>query len=124
MKNQLPEALKKRLEEILGSDDATLIGESCCGRIRAFRVNTLKAQQHELVEALSGKGFVLEKIPWIDTGFWVENTEGLDDTPEYFLGHYYIQDAASMLPPIILNPTESDVTLDLTAAPGSKTTDS
>ena len=41
---------------------------------------------------------------------------------EHFLGLFYIQEAASMLPPLILNPDKNDVVLDMAAAPGSKTT--
>ena len=41
---------------------------------------------------------------------------------EHSLGYFYIQEAASMIPPVILNPGENDLVLDLAAAPGSKTT--
>jgi len=41
---------------------------------------------------------------------------------EYFLGYYYIQEASSMIPPLILDPKPEDRILDLCAAPGSKTT--
>jgi len=40
----------------------------------------------------------------------------------HFLGHIYIQDIASMIPPIALNPQPGDWVLDMSAAPGSKTT--
>ncbi len=41
---------------------------------------------------------------------------------EHILGYYYIQELASMLPIIALNPKENEKILDLCAAPGSKTT--
>jgi NOL1/NOP2/sun family putative RNA methylase len=40
----------------------------------------------------------------------------------HFLGHIYVQDIASMLPPKILNPMPGELVLDMSAAPGSKTT--
>ncbi|MGH1364500.1 MAG: NOL1/NOP2/sun family putative RNA methylase [Calditrichia bacterium] len=40
----------------------------------------------------------------------------------HFLGHIYIQDIASMIPPIALDPQPGDWVLDMSAAPGSKTT--
>ena len=46
----------------------------------------------------------------------------LGSTHEYLMGHYYIQDLASMYPVFYLNPQESDFVLDMTAAPGGKTT--
>jgi NOL1/NOP2/sun family putative RNA methylase len=36
------------------------------------------------------------------------------------LGYYYVQEAASMIPPVVLNPKPGDVVLDMAAAPGSK----
>ncbi|MEK6913714.1 MAG: NOL1/NOP2/sun family putative RNA methylase [Nanoarchaeota archaeon] len=41
---------------------------------------------------------------------------------EHLLGYYYMQETASMLPPLVLNPTSKDKVLDLCASPGSKTT--
>lgn len=43
-------------------------------------------------------------------------------TVEQILGFYYIQGLSSMLPPIALNPNESEFVMDLCGAPGSKTT--
>jgi len=41
---------------------------------------------------------------------------------EHLLGYYYIQELASMLPVLVLNPKENERVLDLCASPGSKTT--
>jgi tRNA (cytosine49-C5)-methyltransferase len=41
---------------------------------------------------------------------------------EHLLGYYYVQELASMLPIIALNPNKNELLLDLCAAPGSKTT--
>jgi len=41
---------------------------------------------------------------------------------EHLLGYYYIQELASMLPIIALNPKPNEIVLDLCASPGSKTT--
>ena len=41
---------------------------------------------------------------------------------EHLLGYYYVQELASMLPVIALNPQEGELILDLAASPGSKTT--
>ncbi|MBU5689834.1 MAG: NOL1/NOP2/sun family putative RNA methylase [Candidatus Aenigmatarchaeota archaeon] len=86
---------------------------------KSFRVNTLKISKKELIERLNF--FEIEKIPWCDHGFFVSN-ENITNTIEYFLGYYYIQDSASMIPPIVLDPKENELVLDMTASPGSKTT--
>lgn len=41
---------------------------------------------------------------------------------EHLLGYYYIQEIASMLPILVLNPKPNETILDLCSAPGSKTT--
>ena len=46
----------------------------------------------------------------------------LGSTHEYLMGHYYIQDLASMFPVFYLNPKRTDFVLDMAAAPGGKTT--
>ncbi|MFX0061408.1 MAG: NOL1/NOP2/sun family putative RNA methylase, partial [Candidatus Hermodarchaeota archaeon] len=46
----------------------------------------------------------------------------LGATPEYLQGLYTLQGLRSQLPVISLAPTENDLTLDMCAAPGSKTT--
>ncbi|TFG20157.1 MAG: RsmB/NOP family class I SAM-dependent RNA methyltransferase [Promethearchaeota archaeon] len=45
----------------------------------------------------------------------------LGSTHEYLLGHYYIQDLASMYPVFYLNPQKTNFVLDMAAAPGGKT---
>ncbi len=82
---------------------------------KTFRVNTLKTSISEIK-----KRFKTKQIPWCKEGF---TTEGyaLGNTKEHYLGYIYLQSAASMLPPIILNPKPGDIVLDMCASPGSKT---
>jgi tRNA (cytosine49-C5)-methyltransferase len=92
---------------------------------RAIRVNTLKISCDELKERLDAQGWVLEQVPWCKEGFWAEHREGrldLGNTKEHQLGYYYIQEPASMIPPIVLDPKSGELVLDMCAAPGSKTT--
>ncbi|MBW3019655.1 RsmB/NOP family class I SAM-dependent RNA methyltransferase, partial [Candidatus Woesearchaeota archaeon] len=44
----------------------------------------------------------------------------LGNTYEHALGYYYVQEAASMIPPIVLDPQPGETILDMCAAPGSK----
>lgn len=43
-------------------------------------------------------------------------------TPEYLAGHYMLQGASSFLPVMALSPQEGESVLDMSAAPGGKTT--
>ena len=87
----------------------------------SVRVNTIKASNQEFLDETS---LPLEKVPWFENGFFVKGKQAyyVGNTLEYFLGHIYLQDAASMIPPIVLDAREDERVLDLTAAPGSKTT--
>ncbi|MCS7106102.1 MAG: RsmB/NOP family class I SAM-dependent RNA methyltransferase [Candidatus Aenigmarchaeota archaeon] len=87
-----------------------------------LRVNTLKFSVEEAVRFFEEKGFEYEKIPWIEEGFWVKTQENLAKTIEHTLGYFFIQNASSMVPPLILEPKPGETILDLCAAPGAKTT--
>ncbi|XP_056457860.1 probable 28S rRNA (cytosine(4447)-C(5))-methyltransferase [Gadus chalcogrammus] len=43
-------------------------------------------------------------------------------TPEYLAGHYMLQGASSLLPVMSLSPQEGECVLDMSSAPGGKTT--
>ncbi|MCD6403953.1 MAG: RsmB/NOP family class I SAM-dependent RNA methyltransferase [Nanoarchaeota archaeon] len=88
----------------------------------SIRVNTLKAKKEELKERLGEKGWKLEEIPWYKYGFFVETEEVMGNSLEHVLGYFYVQEAVSMLPPIVLNPKPGEIVLDMCAAPGSKST--
>lgn len=92
---------------------------------RSIRVNTLKISVEELKKRLESKGFQLTQIPWCKEGFWIEHDTGrrdLGNLIEHQLGYFYVQEAASMIPPIVLDPKPNEIVLDLAASPGSKTT--
>ena len=83
---------------------------------KSIRVNTLKTSIKEIKKRMK-----LKQIPWCNEGFWLEGT-AIGNTQEHFLGYIYLQEAASMIPPEVLNPKKNDTILDLCASPGSKTT--
>src|SRR3989344_2943354 len=92
---------------------------------RSIRVNTLKITIKELKERLK-KNWTLEQIPWCEEGFWIEHAKkerrDIGNLIEHSLGYFYTQEAASMIPPIVLGPKPGDIVLDMAASPGSKTT--
>lgn len=83
---------------------------------KSIRVNTIKTSVDEMK-----KHFDLKPVPWCDVGFFVEG-KAIGNALEHFLGYIYLQEAASMIPPVVLNPSQSDLVLDMCASPGSKTT--
>jgi NOL1/NOP2/sun family putative RNA methylase len=116
--------LVERYVELFGLDDTIRLLEANEKRLRrCIRVNTLRIQPENLHQRLEGKGFRLERIGWVPYGFRVlEEKFALGSTPEFLMGYYYIQEAASMLPAHVLAPKPTDNVIDFGAAPGGKTT--
>jgi tRNA (cytosine49-C5)-methyltransferase len=85
---------------------------------KSIRLNPLRCAEEFKADLDSMQA---EPIPWCEGGYWVKG-QGLGATIPHQLGYYYLQEAASMLPPVILNPGKGDIVLDLAAAPGSKST--
>jgi len=69
-------------------------------------------------------GFKLEPVLWLPGAFILTNQsqDRLQETDIYKKGIIYIQSLSSMIPPLVLKPQEGERILDITAAPGSKTT--
>ena len=92
---------------------------------RSIRVNTLKISINKLKKRLE-RIWNLTQIPWCNKGFWIEHKKkerrDIGNLIEHSLGYFYIQEAASMIPPLVLSPKPSDIVLDMCASPGSKTT--
>lgn len=124
MELELKEDFEKRYKSLLGSDYDEFIEYSSKYINKAIRVNTLKISVKELVDRLS-PNWKLTPVPWCEEGFWIKhkNAERFDigNIPEHQLGYFYVQDPASMLPALALNPKEDAKALDLCSAPGSKT---
>ncbi len=90
---------------------------------RSIRVNTLKITIDECKKRLEKLGWSLKQVPWCKEGFWVKHKTGRRDignTVEHSLGYFYVQEAASMIPPLVLEPKPGEIILDMCAAPGSK----
>lgn len=87
------------------------------------RVNTLKARRKDLAAALMKRGVRLDPLaPWSKVGLKIyESTVPIGATPEYLAGHYMLQSAASMCPVMALGPQPGDRVMDMSAAPGGKT---
>jgi tRNA (cytosine49-C5)-methyltransferase len=91
---------------------------------RSIRINTLLGTVKEITSSIEKKGWILEPIPWCKEGFWISHPKRKDvgNLLEHKLGQIYVQEAASMIPPLVLQPQPGDLVMDMCAAPGSKTT--
>ncbi len=89
---------------------------------QAIRINTMNAKGINIVDRLEGLGFKLEKIPFLENGYWVAEAEfSIGATFEYLLGYYSIQEAAAQIPATLFTDLKNCMVLDACAAPGGKT---
>jgi len=93
-------------------------------RVVSLRVNTLKSNLEKVCEELTKNNIEYEKVSWSDVALVIKNAteEDLQKLSIYENGEIYLQSLSSMLPPVIMQPKENTDILDMTAAPGGKTT--
>ena len=111
-KNYTPVMADKILAGLNGKRNVTL------------RVNTLKYSINELMKYFKEINIKFERVPFFNEALIIKNQteKQIQKLDIYEKGFIYLQSLPSMLPPLILNPKPGEKILDLTAAPGSKTT--
>jgi len=78
--------------------------------------------EEKVVNRLEALKIKLEKVPFLEHGYWVHHSEfSLGATSEYLLGLYSIQEAAAQIPATLFTELKNKVVLDACAAPGGKT---
>jgi tRNA (cytosine40_48-C5)-methyltransferase len=88
----------------------------------SIRVNQTNAKAKKIPERLRILGVELEKIPFLQAGYWVVKSKAsAGATAEYLLGMYSIQEAAAQIPATLFTALHGKTVLDASAAPGGKT---
>ncbi len=94
--------------------------------INSIRCNTNKISPSELLKLLKEKNWNVSQPFKNSPEIMIIESQllpgELGKAIEHTIGYYYVQEISSMLPVIALQPSPSDVILDICAAPGSKTT--
>lgn len=122
---QLPQDFLERVRLVVPQEKIESVLHSfCVRRPTTFRVNTLKSSRQEVIDLLSKLDFEIEAVSWYEDAFILKNPskKELLETDIYKDGKIYVQSLSSMIPPLVLNPQPGENICDLTAAPGSKTT--
>ena len=73
-----------------------------------------------VAERLERDGYGPQRASWVPGALTLSREASLGRRFEYRAGLIHTQEAASMLPPIALNPQPGELVLDLCAAPGGK----
>ena len=126
VKRKLPKDFVESLYENYTplSVDKILSGMSG-NRSTTLRVNTLKYSIQDLMKELKSNNIKFERVPWFKDALIIKNKKEKDiqNLEIYDKGYIYLQSLPSMIPPLVLEPKEGEKILDMTAAPGSKTTE-
>lgn len=88
-----------------------------------IRTNTLKIRRRELAAALIARGCNVDPVgDWSKVGLKVyDSSVPVGATPEYLAGLYILQSASSLIPVMALAPQPGERVVDISAAPGGKT---
>lgn len=121
---QIPQFLKEKIEkeyglEILNKIETGFIEEKPV----TLRVNTIKSNAEKVKIELEKNNIEYEIVEWNKSAFIIKNVkeEEIRKLDIYNNGEIYLQSVSSMIPAIIIDPKERENILDMTAAPGGKT---
>lgn len=120
----LPELFVERLRRIVPPEQFDGVLETFSApQAVGFRVNTLRASEDAVLDALRGVGLSPQAVLSVPGAFTVpaEQRPQLLSSEPAMRDAIYIQNVSSQLPPLILDPQPGERVLDLCAAPGSKT---
>ena len=125
MKKRLPKEFMNNLSEMFSP---IVIDKIVAGMINdrytTLRVNTIKYTALKFIQYCKEHNIKFERVIWYQDAFIIKNMKEkeIQKLDIYEKGYIYLQSLSSMIPPIVLNPKPKEKILDLTAAPGSKTT--
>jgi NOL1/NOP2/sun family putative RNA methylase len=89
---------------------------------QAIRINSVNARKADVAKRLESLWIELEKIPFLEDGYWIRKSEfSVGATSEYLLGLSSIQEAAAQIPVTLFTGLKDKTVLDACAAPGGKT---
>lgn len=119
-----PKEFCDRLKLLVDSSAYRLILKSFSkNRNTSFRINRIKTTANEVTEILKTQAIPYEKIRWYSDAFITDaSKDTITDLDLYTSGDIYVQSLSSMIPVLVLNPQPNEKILDITSAPGSKTT--
>lgn len=122
MMNEIPSFLVSKLQNQYGVHSEEILQGYSCRRCSSFRINRLKADHATVFSVLKKNAIDILPVSWYEDAFWCKNEEALRETSCYKNGEIYLQSLSSMLPPLVVAPKSGENVLDMTAAPGGKTT--
>ena len=121
----IPDFLKEKLVNQYGLELTNQIIEGYKKeRNTSIRINNLKTTKEDVLIILKENNINYQEINWYKNSLLLDAKEDIVKTLDiYNEGKIYLQSLSSQLPPLFLEPKENEQILDMTAAPGGKTTE-
>ena len=119
----IPEFLIEKLNNQYGKELTNKILEGYNNKRKTtLRINTTKTTKEKIKEVLEKENIKYENVPWYEDALILEEEKNIRELEIYKNGEIYMQSLSSMIPPIVLEPTNEKI-LDMAASPGGKTTE-
>ena len=122
---ELPLFFMEKMEKQYGKETAKKIEEGLLEeKPVTLRVNTIKSSLEKVKNELEKNNIEYENVEWNKDALIIKNVreDEIRKLGIYENGEIYLQSLSSMIPVVILEPKEKENILDMTAAPGGKTT--
>lgn len=122
---EIPLFLIEKIEKQYGKETAKKIEEGLLEeKPVTLRVNTIKSSLEKVKNELEKNNIEYEFLEWNKDALIIKNVreDEIRKLCIYENGEIYLQSLSSMIPAVVLEPKEKENILDMTAAPGGKTT--
>ena len=122
---ELPLFFIEKIEKQYGKETAKKIEEGLLEeKPVTLRVNTIKSSLEKVKNELEKNNIEYENVEWNKDALIIKNVreDEIRKLGIYENGEIYLQSLSSMIPAVVLEPKEKENILDMTAAPGGKTT--
>lgn len=121
---EIPQFLINKLTKQYPSSINDILNGYKENRATTLRVNTLKSSKEEIINILKENEIAFDDVSWYNEALIIySDINKIKELNIYDEGKIYLQSLSSMIPPLILNPKEQEMILDMAAAPGGKTTE-
>ena len=122
---EIPLFLIEKIEKQYGKETAKKIEQGLLEENPVtLRVNTIKSSLEKVKNELEKNNIEYEFLEWNKDALIIKNVreDEIRKLGIYENGEIYLQSLSSMIPAVVLEPKEKENILDMTAAPGGKTT--
>ena len=119
----IPEFLINKIKDEYQEDYQKILNGYNSNRVNSLRINTIKSNFDEITNILKSNNISYDTVSWYQDALIIsDDLNKIKELKIYKEGKIYFQSLSSMIPPLVLNPLSNELILDMTSAPGGKTT--